>query len=139
MCGISGVVGKQDVVKTLFESIKNLEYRGYDSCGLAVVQNGEVAVRKNTGGVDEVNQKEHLTSMQGTTGIAHTRWATHGGVTRNNAHPHSSADGMFSLVHNGIINNYRELKEELAAQGVKMLSETDTEVIVHLLASIHRK
>jgi glucosamine--fructose-6-phosphate aminotransferase (isomerizing) len=139
MCGISGVTGRSDVVKTLFESIKNLEYRGYDSCGLAVVQKGEVAVRKNTGGVDEVNQKEHLTGMRGTTGIAHTRWATHGGVNRINAHPHSSADGLFSLVHNGIVNNYRELRDELTGQGAKFVSETDTEAIVQLVASLHRQ
>lgn len=117
----------------LFESIKTLEYRGYDSCGLAVVDKGEIAVRKNVGGVDEVNEREHLTGMTGTTGVAHTRWATHGGVTQANAHPHSTSDGSFSLVHNGIINNFLELREELAAKGVTFLSETDTEVIVHLI------
>jgi glucosamine--fructose-6-phosphate aminotransferase (isomerizing) len=133
MCGISAITGHGDVVKMLFESIKSLEYRGYDSCGLAVLNGGEIAVRKNTGGVDEVNAKEHLTNMVGTTGVAHTRWATHGGVTQANAHPHSTADGSFSIVHNGIVNNYLELRDELAAKGVKFLSETDTEVIVHLI------
>jgi glucosamine--fructose-6-phosphate aminotransferase (isomerizing) len=98
-----------------------------------VIDRGEIAVRKNMGGVDEVNEREHLTRMTGTTGVAHTRWATHGGVTQANAHPHSTADGSFSLVHNGIINNYMELREELLAKGVKFLSETDTEVIVHLI------
>ena len=133
MCGISAVTSRSDVVKMLFESIKSLEYRGYDSCGLAVVDKGEIAVRKNVGGVDEVNEREHLTAMTGTTGVAHTRWATHGGVTQANAHPHSTSDGSFSLVHNGIINNYAELREELVAKGVRFLSETDTEVIVQLI------
>jgi len=133
MCGISAVTSRSDAVQMLFESIKSLEYRGYDSCGVAMVSGGEIAVRKNVGGVDEVNAREHLTHMTGTTGVAHTRWATHGGVTQANAHPHSTTDGSFSLVHNGIINNYGELKEELTAKGVRFLSETDTEVIVHLI------
>lgn len=133
MCGISAVTSRDDAVKMLFESIKSLEYRGYDSCGLAMVNEGEIAVRKNVGGVDEVNVREHLTHMTGCTGVAHTRWATHGGVTQANAHPHSTADGSFSLAHNGIINNYAELKEELIARGVRFLSDTDTEVIVHLI------
>jgi len=139
MCGISAVVAHQDIVATLYESIRNLEYRGYDSCGIGVVQNGQVVVRKNTGGVEEVNQKEHLTAMEGLTGIAHTRWATHGRVTQANAHPHLSEDARFSVVHNGIIDNYRELRAEIAAQGVAFLSETDTEVLPHLMALTYER
>jgi glutamine---fructose-6-phosphate transaminase (isomerizing) len=134
MCGISAVTGTGNVVPILYESIRNLEYRGYDSCGLGVVSNGEVAVRKNVGGVEEVNQREHLTAMKGSAGIAHTRWATHGKVTQINAHPHVSMDGRFSVVHNGIINNYQEIRDDLRAQGVMFVSETDTEVMAHLVA-----
>ena len=134
MCGISAVTGQKDVVQTLFESIRNLEYRGYDSCGIGVIHNDELWVRKNTGGVEEVNQKEHLTKMEGTIGIAHTRWATHGKVNELNAHPHNSADSRFSIVHNGIISNYMELREELTRQDIQFRSETDTEVVVQLLA-----
>ena len=168
MCGISAVTGKDNIVPILYQSILNLEYRGYDSCGLGVVDaaaieaaakastgNGTVtkgsatkgsatkgsldngtgvSVRKNVGGVEEVNQREHLTGMKGNAGIAHTRWATHGKVSRENSHPHSSMDGRFSIVHNGIINNYQEIREELRAKGVIFLSETDTEVLVHLIS-----
>ena len=139
MCGISAIIGQKDVVQSLHESIKNLEYRGYDSCGLGVIgpgSNGKagIEVRKNIGAVDEVNDKEHFRSMRGHLGIAHTRWATHGGVTQPNAHPHLSFDGRFALVHNGIINNYRELKTELQSRGIAFKSETDTEVLAHLIA-----
>ncbi len=133
MCGISAVTGHHDIVQILYDSIHNLEYRGYDSCGLGVVKNGKLEVRKNTGGVEEVNEKERLTAMVGKTGIAHTRWATHGKVTQSNAHPHTSADGRFSLVHNGIVNNYLELRQELSAQGISFVSQTDTEVVAQLI------
>ena len=137
MCGISAVTGRDNIVQTLFESIHALEYRGYDSCGLGVINQGEIAVRKNVGGVDEVNQREHLTSMIGNAGVAHTRWATHGKVSRINAHPHTSMDGNITLVHNGIINNYQALREELRGQGVTFLSETDTEVMAHQIATAY--
>jgi len=134
MCGISAVTGRSDVVQVLYESIKNLEYRGYDSCGLGVMHKQELVVRKNTGEVEEVNRRERLTALAGQVGIAHTRWATHGKVDRLNAHPHLSQDGRFSIVHNGIINNYLALRAELAAKGVEFLSETDTETAVQLMA-----
>ena len=134
MCGISAIISKSDVVQTLYESIKNLEYRGYDSCGLGVLDTDRIEVRKNTGGVDEVNEKEHFSGMRGNIGVAHTRWATHGGVTQANAHPHVSFDSRFALVHNGIVNNYRELKADMQRQGIVFRSETDTEVLVHLIA-----
>ena len=139
MCGITAITGKQDIVQTLFESIRNLEYRGYDSCGLGVLTHGEIAVRKNIGGVDEVNEKEHLTSMEGNIGIAHTRWATHGGVDKKNAHPHGSQDNQFSLVHNGIINNYKELREDLKNQGLTFVSETDSEVIAQMMGQAYKE
>ena len=135
MCGISAVIGNENVVDTLYESIRNLEYRGYDSCGLSMIRDDRIEVRKNTGGVEEVNHKERLTAMRGCIGIAHTRWATHGKVTAVNAHPHLSFDNRFSIVHNGIINNFRDLREELEDGGVTFISETDTEVLVHLIAT----
>ena len=139
MCGISAVIGNENVVDTLYESIRNLEYRGYDSCGLSMIRDDRIEVRKNTGGVEEVNLKEHLTAMRGCIGIAHTRWATHGKVTAANAHPHLSFDNRFSIVHNGIINNFRCLREELQDGGVTFASETDTEVLVHLIAIAYAK
>ena len=103
MCGISGIVHSENFGRSLLNSIRNLEYRGYDSCGVAVIQNGKIDLRKNIGGIDDVNLKERLDQMQGKIGIAHTRWATHGGVTQENAHPHLSANRKFAVVHNGII------------------------------------
>ena len=139
MCGISGIVHSEDIGRNLFNSIRNLEYRGYDSCGMAMLQQGELDLRKNVGGIDEVNAIEKLDQMQGSIGIAHTRWATHGGVTQENAHPHLSPDRKFVIVHNGIISNYQELRERLLGQGVVFKSLTDTEVFVNLLEESYSK
>ena len=138
MCGISGIVGLQNISNPLVASIRNLEYRGYDSCGVAILNGrGKIIVKKNIGAVDEVNEVEKLTKPKGHIGIAHTRWATHGGVTKFNTHPHVSCQRKFACVHNGIISNYRTLKNQLAKKGHKFLSETDTEVIAHLLEDFY--
>lgn len=133
MCGISGIAGFKNIGIPLLDSIRHLEYRGYDSCGIAILGSHGIEVRKNIGSVDEVNERERLSEPDGKVGIAHTRWATHGGVTKENTHPHLSCKGDFALVHNGIISNYQELKKELIKEGHKFHSETDTEVIVHLV------
>jgi len=139
MCGIAGVAGFENVTPRLYEGIRALEYRGYDSCGIAVLGDGRIEVRKNVGGVEEVGQRERFLDLCGSVGIAHTRWATHGGVTRENAHPHLSCDRQFAVVHNGIIDNYRELRERLAAEGHHFVSATDTEIVAHLLEACQAK
>ena len=139
MCGISGIVHSENIGRNLFNSIRNLEYRGYDSCGMAMLRRGVLDLRKNVGGIDEVNLKENLDQMQGSIGIAHTRWATHGGVTQENAHPHLSPNKQFVIVHNGIISNYQKLREQLLSQGVVFESLTDTEVFVNLLEVSYSK
>ena len=133
MCGISGIVDLEPIGIRLFTSIRNLEYRGYDSCGIATLHEGQINARKNTGGVDEVNSTEQLDQLPGTIGIAHTRWATHGGVTQENAHPHLSMRNEFAIAHNGIISNYQRLREQLVQQGFEFRSLTDSEVISNLL------
>ncbi len=141
MCGIVGIIGPSstNISEKLFRCIKNLEYRGYDSCGIAILADDNIEIRKNIGSVDEVNKVEHLTEPQGNSGLAHTRWATHGGVTQPNSHPHISGDGAFAVIHNGIISNYRELKEELIGRGHTFLTETDTEVIPHVLEESYKE
>ncbi|MEE9275062.1 MAG: glutamine--fructose-6-phosphate transaminase (isomerizing) [bacterium] len=136
MCGIAGVVSSTNVAQKLYRAISALEYRGYDSCGMAVQQNGSLEVRKNVGTVEKVNAFERLTDMKGLVGIAHTRWATHGGVTRENAHPHTDNEGRIAVVHNGIISNYRALRESLTKKGARFLSDTDTEVVAHLISDL---
>ena len=133
MCGISGIVDLEPIGTRLFTSIRNLEYRGYDSCGIATLHEGQIKARKNIGGVDEVNSTEQLDQLPGTIGIAHTRWATHGGVTQENAHPHLSMRNEFAIAHNGIISNYQRLREQLVQQGFEFRSLTDSEVISNLL------
>jgi glucosamine--fructose-6-phosphate aminotransferase (isomerizing) len=137
MCGITGIVAQRNIGEELFEGMQNLEYRGYDSAGLAVLCDGRLEVRKDAGKLAEVEGQQQLSAMRGTVGIAHTRWATHGGVCQANAHPHVSADGCFAIVHNGVIENYLALKATLQEKGYTFQSETDSEVIVHLIAAYH--
>ena len=134
MCGIVGYTGSQNAAPLLLEGLKKLEYRGYDSAGIAVVEGNTVHIRKVTGRIANLCEKTgDGQGIPGTTGIGHTRWATHGAPTDTNAHPHTSNDGRFAVVHNGIIENYVELRRELTQKGYRFESETDTEVIVHLV------
>ncbi len=139
MCGISGAVGHKDISQDLFEGIRNLEYRGYDSCGVALMNSTKLIVKKNVGGVEEVYQKDNVLRYKSHLGIAHTRWATHGKVTRDNTHPMVSTDKAFAVVHNGIISNYRTLRSQLQKEGVKFSSETDTEVVPHLMQKLFKE
>ena len=133
MCGIVGAIAERNVVPVLVEGLRRLEYRGYDSAGVAVLQpNGDIGLRRTVGKVAELDAKLESDPLKGRLGVAHTRWATHGGVTEANAHPHLSG-GRVAVIHNGIIENYQEIKEELEARGYEFLSETDTEVAAHLV------
>ena len=134
MCGIVGFSGAQSAAPLLLEGLKRLEYRGYDSAGIAVLDRGTITVEKISGKVEKLCEKtDDGKTVAGCIGIGHTRWATHGAPTDTNAHPHLSNDGRYAVVHNGIIENYAALREELLAKGYAFRSETDTEVIVHLL------
>jgi glutamine---fructose-6-phosphate transaminase (isomerizing) len=134
MCSIIGIVSKNNVAPSLVESLKRMEYRGYDSVGIATLStNNKITVRKGIGKVGQVNSSLNFTGMEGFVGIGHTRWATHGGVTDYNAHPHPCCTNDIAVVHNGIIENYLPVKEELVKKGHRFRSETDTEVIAHLL------
>ena len=134
MCGIVGYAGTQNAAPVLLEGLKKLEYRGYDSAGIAVLNDGRIFISKVTGRIAGLAEKtEDGRLLPGVTGIGHTRWATHGAPTEPNAHPHTSNDGRFAVVHNGIIENYMELREELTRKGYHFESETDTEVVVHLV------
>src|ERR687897_1246960 len=133
MCSIIGILSKDIVAPALVESLKRMEYRGYDSVGVATLSTNKISVRKGIGKVGQVNGSLNLAGMEGFVGIGHTRWATHGGVTDYNAHPHSCCNNNIAVVHNGIIENYLPLKEELVKRGHIFRSETDSEVIAHLL------
>ena len=152
MCGIVGAVSTRNIVPILLEGLRRIEYRGYDSCGVAVHQNGELRRARSTSRVAELDANVATDQVRGGTGIAHTRWATHGKPAIHNAHPHfshgpsgkagaqsskSAAAGRVALVHNGIIENHDELRAELKAKGYEFTSQTDTEVIAHLVDHLY--
>src|ERR1700682_5483531 len=134
MCGIVGYVGKKQVVPVIIEGLRKLEYRGYDSAGIAVAGNGEgLQIRRAEGKLRNLEEVIRLKPLDGTYGIGHTRWATHGRPTEENAHPHRDCTGNIVVVHNGIVENYLALKRQLQNEGHKFVTETDTEVIAHLV------
>ncbi|MBM4447438.1 MAG: glutamine--fructose-6-phosphate transaminase (isomerizing) [Chloroflexi bacterium] len=139
MCGIIGYCGKQTAAPLVFEGLKRVEYRGYDSAGMATISDGQLSVTKDTGKLEEIQSKHNLSSLPGNVAIGHTRWATHGGVTLANAHPHCDSTGTIAVVHNGIIENYQELRQHLISNGHRFASETDTETIPHLIEDEMKK
>ena len=163
MCGIVGYIGNKNATSVLIRALKKLEYRGYDSAGIAVYNGEEIIVQKVKGMLKNLSERitgqvipENLKGkeysdfedslarktddfIKGSIGIGHTRWATHGEPSDLNAHPHTSADGVISIVHNGIIENYAELKAKLQSQGVVFQSQTDTEVVVHLIDKFYKE
>ncbi len=133
MCGIVGFVGKDDAAPILLDGLRRLEYRGYDSAGMAVFVNGHIETRKRAGRIDALADLLAEKPLTGSVGICHTRWATHGGVTDENAHPHTDQSGKLCLVHNGVIENYQALRNMMAGEGHTFLSQTDSEVLAHLI------
>ena len=133
MCGIIGYIGPKPVVPVILDGLRRLEYRGYDSAGVAVVQNGGIEVRRSAGKLINLENSIQAKPLTGVYGLGHTRWATHGRPTEENAHPHRDGSGRIVVVHNGIIENYLEIKRELVAEGHTFQSETDTEVVAHLV------
>ncbi|MDH3362129.1 MAG: glutamine--fructose-6-phosphate transaminase (isomerizing) [Gammaproteobacteria bacterium] len=132
MCGIVGAIAERNIVPVLVEGLRRLEYRGYDSAGVAVIDNNKIGLCRTVGKVAELDEKLKKESLAGPIGVAHTRWATHGGVTEANAHPHLSGDRV-AVIHNGIIENFQPIKDELLQKGYVFTSETDTEVAAHLV------
>ena len=142
MCGIVGYVGKQQALGIALEALRRMEYRGYDSAGIAVVDRGHINVAKRAGKLQNLEDKiaeMGADALAGTTAIGHTRWATHGRPTDENAHPHVSFDGKAAIVHNGIIENFAPLRAELEREGIQMVSDTDSEVAAHLLAKAYNE
>ncbi|AJW97590.1 glutamine--fructose-6-phosphate transaminase (isomerizing) [Burkholderia gladioli] len=137
MCGIVGAVAQRNIVPVLIEGLRRLEYRGYDSCGVAVLENGAPKRARSVARVADLDAQVRETQLEGVTGISHTRWATHGAPVTHNAHPIFSSDAV-ALVHNGIIENYEALREGLRAKGYEFVTQTDTEVIAHLVHSLYR-
>src|SRR5262245_43690370 len=135
MCGIVGYIGPYQAIEFLIEGLRRLEYRGYDSSGVVTIDDGEFAITKTAGRVDDLVEKLKSHPAHGSVGLGHTRWATHGPATDANAHPHVGGDNVVALVHNGVIENFRELKQQLAERGYFCKTATDTEVVAHLVAS----
>src|SRR6201997_231896 len=133
MCGIIGYIGPKDVVPVLIDGLRKLEYRGYDSAGVAVVRHGSIDLRRSAGKLSNLEQVIDTDPIKGDYGVGHTRWATHGRPTEENAHPHRDCTGKIVVVHNGIIENYLDLKLELQRQGHVFVTETDTEIVAHLV------
>src|SRR6185503_202058 len=133
MCGIIGYIGSKELVPVLIDGLRRLEYRGYDSAGVAVVRDGAIDLRRSAGKLARLEEVIESTPITGDYGVGHTRWATHGRPTEENAHPHRDCTGKIVVVHNGIIENYLQLKQELQRQGHKFATETDTEIVAHLV------
>src|SRR5207344_236992 len=136
MCGIIGYIGPKEVVPVLIDGLRRLEYRGYDSAGVAVVSHGSVNLRRSAGKLSNLERVIRLDPIAGNTGdygVGHTRWATHGRPTEENAHPHRDCTGRIVVVHNGIIENYLDLKAELQREGHTFVTDTDTEIVPHLV------
>lgn len=138
MCGIVGYIGKQDAAPILLDGLQRLEYRGYDSAGVAIFTNGHISVRKRVGKLRELCQSLDEAPLAGVSGVGHTRWATHGRPSEANSHPHTDASGEIYVVHNGIIENYHALKEQMQLEGHEFHSQTDTEVLAHLIGEHYR-
>src|SRR5258708_11099213 len=139
MCGIVGYIGARDATPIILGGLKRLEYRGYDSAGIAVIEGHAVGLRRDVGKLCNLERCVAEHPLTGRVGIGHTRWATHGQPCERNAHPHISMDGQYVVVHNGIVENYLELREDLRSRGVIFKSDTDTEVIVHLVADFAQR
>src|SRR5436189_4689086 len=133
MCGIIGYIGPKDVVPVLIEGLRRLEYRGYDSAGVAVVRDGAIALRRSAGKLSNLEDVIDADPIRGDYGVGHTRWATHGRPTEENAHPHRDCSGRIVVVHNGIIENYLSIKRALQQEDHQFVTETDTEAVAHLI------
>jgi glucosamine--fructose-6-phosphate aminotransferase (isomerizing) len=139
MCGIVGYIGKKNGMEIVVNGLKKLEYRGYDSWGIATLSNKKIKIHKQVGKIGGFDLKKELPNFNGQICIGHTRWATHGGVTAKNSHPHLSCNKEIAVVHNGIVENYQELRKNLEKLGHKFQSQTDTEVIAHLIEEEQKK
>src|SRR2546421_2725285 len=140
MCGIVGYVGRAEAAPILLDGLRRLEYRGYDSAGVAIVNGDHMELRKCAGRIGDLARLMSENPPAGQFGISHTRWATHGRVNDENAHPHFDASGKIALVHNGVIENYQPLKEQLVQDGdTNVRSDTDTEVLAHLIVNIYQR